>query len=133
MTPFLESQKIKLDNEKVTIRFMDESIKPQTVEECVTIAFSMKPTIKEGLNERGKKRRFTKQSLGSTRSIQDLYLIAKHYVPESSMEDVLTTLKELKSKKHLHSHWCRTFKRMMFRKEYSPYSWQNGTLINYGI
>ena len=103
-----------------TIKFMNDSIQPTSVEEACSYAFRMHSTIVVG---DGKNHR--PQRLGVTRSLQDLYLICKHYVPNVTIYDVVKRLSDLYKQNSLYSHYCCTFRRMMFKDSNNYYFTRN--------
>src|SRR3990167_4299388 len=52
----------------------------------------------------------TKQILGQRRSLEDLYLIVKHYCPEITIQEIVKDLKTIPTS----SMFCYSFNRQMF-------------------
>lgn len=105
MNEFLTKMNKRLENAS-TIKFMYEPA-PISPKKCVELALSMKPTVTCKSNR--------KQYLGSSRSMQDLYLICKHYFPEITLLDVSNILKSLYNDGKINTLFCTTFNKRMFK------------------
>lgn len=92
----------------------DFKSEPNLTEEKIIEAVLKNP---HGINTRtiyknGKKR---KQIIGGTRSAEDLYLICKHYLPNTSFNNVLQVLNNKYEVGTLYTTFCCTHRKYMFR------------------
>lgn len=118
---FLDKLQTQQDEAGYTIRFFDEQAAPtesvqSIVEYAITYMGGMPDTIKVG------PKRYRRQSLGASRSIEDLYLLCKHYHPMVQIREVTGVLRALHNARNLKWWFCSTHRKMMFRKEKTYYS-----------
>lgn len=107
-TEFLTRMQEKQDASKRQLRFSDKSFKPKSIEAVIDESLKMLRTESVG------KKRIYPQYLGSSRSMQDMYLLCKYYFPKTTIFDVSRYLNQRKKRSRLGSHFCSTFRRMMF-------------------
>lgn len=126
---YLKQIQEKMDATGKTIGFRDIFIKtkPPSISHTIGTALNMNKTITHG------KRNKREQNLGVSRSLQDLYLIVKHYFPEATIFDVVADLQNRRNKKELRAQFCYSHKKMMFYNNNCPYNLNSKDLSHYGI
>lgn len=88
------------------------------LEALIKHAISYQPRIPQSFlpSENDKKYH---QMIGSSRSMQDLYLLSKSYFPNTTLFDVRNVLQTFYDNNKLNMWFCGTFQKCMFRYENS--------------
>lgn len=128
---YMKELQARLDKQNKTIRFKDIYIKtkPKSIDYILGRFLDLIPTVTTG-HKSGKE---YPQRVGGSRSLHDMYLLAKHYFPDVTLEEVA---KVLKNKIHNRTAYCKgmciTYQRFMFVKGYG-YNGGDGRLSRYGL
>lgn len=121
----LQHVKKTMDESKRTIAFIGRKTLPKTIEEVVENALALRPT--RMVTEKSS---YT-QVLGSTRSLEDIYLMCKHYIPNVQIEDIAKYLTEQINKVKIGGKWCCTHYKFMFFNITIPECYKNDSSYLY--
>lgn len=112
----------KQDKIDYTIQFID-GYKPKSIKDAIEYAITRRPFSPLNQTRRigGKRKHQSQQFLGTSRSIQDLHLICRHYFPKTTVFDVANYLKPFIIKNQKQIWLCSSFLRPMVNNNHGYY------------